>query len=437
MKFRFLFGLALTGAALMSGFQANAQCKGWTWPEDKATAEEKQVLYKDAYRQKKYAAAQKPHMWLLKNAPNLNTSLYIDGATIYRELATAEQDSVRKKALIDSTLLMYDLRMQICGDEVNVLNRRASGMYRFYIKDKEKQKYLLDLYDAAIEKSGDNISTSLPRGYFNAMKMNKLGLKNMTDEEALDRYDHIVEVIEKKIDAGGEKVDTWKKSLEFVNGIFPTIVKIDCDFVRENFGPKFKESQDLGSAKRIFKYMLVSKCTDDPLWLEAAKVVQNNKPQASLALILGKKCLAEKDYSCADTYFSQAIEMSSNNSEKAEIYINQGLANARRGRKSAARDLFRKALSLDPSHKEAYGHIGSLYFNSVKECAGKVDKVKDRLAYIAAYEMYRKAGNNRMMTSAKSQFPSKEEIFERNYQKGQSMSVGCWIGETVVLDTRD
>jgi hypothetical protein len=57
--------------------------------------------------------------------------------------------------------------------------------------------------------------------------------------------------------------------------------------------------------------------------------------------------------------------------------------------------------------------------------------------YIAAYEMYVKAGNSNLMARAKAQFPSKEEIFLLNWQTGSSQKVGCWINETVILKTRD
>ena len=36
-----------------------------------------------------------------------------------------------------------------------------------------------------------------------------------------------------------------------------------------------------------------------------------------------------------------------------------------------------------------------------------------------------------------AQFPSKEERFLLNWQKGSTQQVGCWINESVVLNTRD
>ncbi|MEM1407354.1 MAG: hypothetical protein AAGG59_11305, partial [Bacteroidota bacterium] len=78
-----------------------------------------------------------------------------------------------------------------------------------------------------------------------------------------------------------------------------------------------------------------------------------------------------------------------------------------------------------------------LYYGSFETCAGKEDWVKDRAIFIAAYEKFRQAGNSSMMSKAKEAFPSKEEVFTYNYKAGDKITVGCWVGETVTIQTRD
>ena len=69
---------------------------GWNWPEDKATAEEKNVLYTDYVKMDNFQEAIEPHSWLLENAPDLNKSIYINGAKIYEDLADNEGDAAKK-----------------------------------------------------------------------------------------------------------------------------------------------------------------------------------------------------------------------------------------------------------------------------------------------------------------------------------------------------
>jgi predicted RNase H-like nuclease len=96
-----------------------------------------------------------------------------------------------------------------------------------------------------------------------------------------------------------------------------------------------------------------------------------------------------------------------------------------------------KTIETDHSRRDAYSFIGKLYADSYERCKEEVDRVKDRLVFIAAYQMFQKAGDMEAMKFAKEQFPSREELFERNYNAGQSMKLTCWIDETVILQTRD
>ena len=47
---------------------------GWNWPENKAQAEEKNVLYTDYLKQQNCEAAVEHLDWLIENVPNLHVS---------------------------------------------------------------------------------------------------------------------------------------------------------------------------------------------------------------------------------------------------------------------------------------------------------------------------------------------------------------------------
>ena len=135
------------------------QCK-LTWPEDpevRAKAEEKVALYDDAKTQKNYRAAVAPLQWMLNTAPKWSTKLYIDATDIYNNLATAEKDPVKKQVLVDSLMLLYDMRVTNCGDEVNVLNRKVMYAAVFNSQNKAKTAEVLAMYDKVYEISGNNV----------------------------------------------------------------------------------------------------------------------------------------------------------------------------------------------------------------------------------------------------------------------------------------
>ncbi len=444
MKVRILITMIVLAAASTSSL---AQCKELKWPEDRKKADECVAIWGDAMKPGGNLKSAVPSLqWMMNNAPQWNTKLYIDAVTIYDKLADAETDPAKKKVLVDSLMMLFDMRVKNCGDEINVLNRKAFASYKYNIKNKEQLAGLLALYDKVYEISGNNVTDANLVAYMTTVKANKVYLKSVTDDQILTRYDKIMAVIDAKTaqamkDGKTADVEKLKSYKDAVDGLLIGMVKVDCDFVKKNLAPKFKQNpNDLGVAKKIFKFMLEGKCTDDPLWLEAGEVVYKLSPDKDFGLLkaLAATHLANQNYEKAESLFKEAAVLPGISAvDKAEVNKYMGSIEAKRKNYSAARDLFRQAAAGNPSDKESWEKIGDLYYNSFDECAKKQQMAEDRLVYLAAYEMYQKAGNSAGMARAKAQFPSVEEIFVLNWQKGSTQRVGCWIQESVVLMTRD
>ena len=438
MKTKTMKKILFSAVVALTGYYAHAQCGDWKFPEDKAKFDEKNVLYTDAVRNKDYKSAKVPHQWILINAPDVNNAIYINGEKIYKGLADAEKDEAQKKVYIDSLMLMYDMRLKYtpCGKEADIAARKAYNAYRYKVKNRDELEGILTLFDEAHKLNDKALPYYMLLPYMSVVQYNAKYLKSLSEDQILDRYDKIMEVVDYQI-ANEKKEDRVAKLKGYKNsieGILVGLVNIDCDFVREKLGPKFKENpDDLKMAKKIFGFMLKGKCTDDPLWLETGEVILASEPDFAIAKALGGKYRVANDNAKAETYYKQALEIATSSSDKADMYIQLGRLKSG----STARDYYRKALGAEPGNKEAYSAIGLLYYGSFDNCAGKEDWVKDRAVFIAAHDMFRRAGNTSMMSKAKEAFPSKEEVFTYNYEVGQQITVGCWIGETVTIQTRD
>lgn len=414
---------------------------GWKWPENKALAEENNVLYTDAVKMGDFKGAIVPLQWLISEAPDLNKALYIDGVKIYDNLAKVEKDAAQKSIYVDSILWMYDMRMKYFSDSVNVMNRKVFKAYRYLIKNTEKSEWLLDIYDTTYKISGNDVKDNNLLAYLIVIKANKSSDKNLTDEQILERYDVIINVIDfkvKALKAKGRSTDKILKQKNAIDKILTELVVIDCNFIVETMGPKFKASpDDIKLVKRMFSFMLTGKCTNSELFLEVSKQLQKLEPDYGLAKSIGLRCLASGDFACAEIYYYEALQLTEEGSQKAEVFLQMGKMAEKRKNKIGARQNYRKALAADPANKDSYVLIGDLYYRSFEQCKQQENMVDDRLIYIAAYEMYKRGGSTAKMHNAKSQFPSKEEIFTSNFVAGKVMKVGCWINESVALQSRD
>ncbi|MDN5216173.1 tetratricopeptide repeat protein [Fulvivirgaceae bacterium BMA12] len=436
---RIIFTLVV--AFTISGIAA-AQNGGsaWNWPSDPemdSKAKAKNALYNDSRKMGNYKESLPHLMWLLKNTPDLNPSIYINGAKIYEAMVDLEKDEAAKKVYQDSALIMYDLRIKHFGKEGYVLNRKASKAYRYKRGDKSKYPELMELFEKVFElNSPTKILDNNTIGYFDIVRRHKLSGGDISEDRILEIYEEINGVIDQKIKAkkNVKRLNEYKSTID---GMLAAMVKIDCEFIENKLGPKFEaDPSDLKLAKSIVGHALNSKCTELPVAIKAAEAVYENEPEYGVALLIAFKSRGNKDYDKAIKYFKEAIGLTEDNAKIGQAYIEIGNIYRLRGNKTAARENYRHAVAADPSKKEAYTNIGDLYFGSFETCAKKVSMVEDRGVYMAAYKMYKLAGNSSRMAKAKEQFPSAEEIFTETKEVGSSMKVGCWINETVQIDKR-
>ncbi len=410
----------------------------WNWPEDKATAEEKNAIYTDYVKQGSFKEAQAAHYWLLTNAPDLNPSLYINGAKLYKGLADSEKDPARKIILQDSALLMYDLRIKYFQKEAKVINRKAYTAYKYYKGREDKHEELLAILQKAFKLNGNKVYDNNLVAYMDAVRRIQHKTKKFSQDEIFAMYDEVSAIIKYKIGANSQKAEKLKGYQDTIDKMLTDMIgEVDCAFIDDKLGPKLDaDPTDVNLAKKIVQLSLAGKCSDSPLFLQAAKIVHKGEPTHGMAKVIALKCEASKDYDCALSFFSEAAELGETNVEKAEMYMEIGDLYAKRGNKSKAREYYLKTANTDPSMKKAYSQIGYLYFKSYDDCKQGVSRVDDRAVFIAAYEMFKRGGNSSGMNNAKEQFPSMEEIFSEGKELGQSVKVGCWIGETVTIQKR-
>ncbi len=415
--------------------------EGWNWPEDpnmKTQAMEKQAYYKLLIAQSKHEEAMDPLNWLYENNPNLNPSIYIQGVDCLEEVIKKTTDKARKERLQDSLLWMFDQRIEYFDNDASTMDRKAYEAFKMHYRTPAKYAMLFDIYSKAYEMNGPEISTFNLNPYMLLAKQYYLSAPDeMPAEKVLDIHTQISDIIEikrkngenaSKLDKEQSKTDAWLSSIPGI---------LTCEFIEEKLVPKFKENPtDLNTAKKIYKYSSEAKCTDKPYFLQAVERLFQEQPSAALAISIGNRHVASGEPSKSLQFYEKGEELASTDTEKYETLIGQAVAHSKLGNKSRSRAMAYEALSAKPGSKEAYNLIGNLYFTSFDDCKGEQSQVQDRAIFIAAYDMYNKAGNTAQMNASKAQFPSIEDIFNEGKEEGDPITIGCWINTTVNLQRR-
>ncbi len=412
----------------------------WNWPADpdlEKQTKEKQAYYKVQMGLDDPNGALQTLSWIYAKVPNLHPSVYQDGAKVIEDILKTEQNPARTARLEDSLMWTFDQRIALFDDK-SALDRKAYSAFKLYYKTPEKFAWTLGLYRQLFELKADQISDFNLTPYMTlATYYHKANPKELNEEAVLDIHDQITQVIDAKIQQGGNK-EKLQKEQDKVDAFLSSLGNVlTCDFIEQKLVPKQKAAPtDLKLAKKIFSYSLKAKCTDQPYFTEALVTLYENDPTFNIAKALGDKYLTSGEPDKALDYYSKAESMAQSNEEKFEVLFGQAVVHSKLGNKVKSRALAYEALSVQPNSEKAYTLIGNLYYNSFQDCAEEESKVKDRAVFIAAYEMYKKAGNVDQMNTAKEQFPTIEDIFSENLEEGKSFTVGCWINETVILRRR-
>ncbi|MCS7004244.1 MAG: tetratricopeptide repeat protein [Cytophagales bacterium] len=415
---------------------------GWNWGDDPATAKEKNALYTDFQKQGKYAEAVEPLEYLLKNVPKLNRSIYQNGVTIYQNLLLTEKDPAKIIAYQDRILELLDLRMKYFGDEEKVLVYKAQLAYPYLINRKpERHDELYDTYKTIIDKIGTKAGYIAYYYYF-VLAQIQFQKKKLSEDEILAIYDQVTSANNALL--ATETKPEIKKAIEETqvkeDGILEKMVTLDCNYVRKRMADRLTKNPDLETAKKAIKYMTQGEgCVKDPLYLTAVKFVQQKEPSMDIAIKIAKLFGINGELDSTEIWYQKAVELATptDGERKADCLMELAKLAAKKGQKAKAREYAKQAAEADSkSASEAYSFIGNLYLGSGPDCVSPGDPVKSRAVYLAAYDMFQRAGNTAGMKAAEAQFPSMEDIFTQGRNLGETIEIGCWVGGTSTLRRR-
>lgn len=437
---RIMIRIALITITLLWGLSTTqlSFSQDWKWGEDIVKAKGNWAYFRNLVSAKKYDEAAVKIPWFLNNTPDLNENLYIKASQVYEARVEAEKDAEKLEVLKDSALLMYDMRMKYYPEnKANILNRKGLLAWNYLSRRDGVAQELYDLYNKIYETNGDEMFIPNATAWmFAAVSAKQNGL--IQEDELWEVYGNISGYLDGQREQYAENENVLSQidqNEDLINRKFLRAVKLECEDFETRLGAKFRESKDLKLAKRLQNMMFRNGCTNSPLFKEVLAFVLESEPNTEGYKYMGYILAQEKQYAEAIAQYEKAIELSTSDKTKAGIYMDIANLYQVKGQKASARSNAMKAVSLGGNSQAAYTLIGDLYYSSYDQCKS-TDIISARAVYIAAYNMYEKAGNEAKMIDAKDQFPTMEEIHQRNKSLGDQITIECWINETVALQKR-
>ncbi len=463
----FLASIAMLVYACGSGAQQTQQTQtepvnveptgnppGYTgrWGPDSLETIKNYSLYREFYKQKAIQDALPYWRFVVDNAPKARKTPYIDGGKMYEDLAETATDEATKMAYIDSVLLMYDKRMEYFGEEGELSAWKALKVKKYMPDNKELYNELIRnaveigqedaLYFVLLDYLKIKRSEQIKDG-----KIDKEGAEKVMEEYAKlsDIVDHNIEEEHKyaeNYEKTQGKMDVIAEEMEGYIDIFNE--PKDCAGIIAKYEPQYRSnSSDLKTVKRVMGKLAKGKCKGQALYAELTTKLFELAPTAAGARRLAGSYYKSGNNEMAIKYFLQSIELETNNSNKAKVYMSLAAIERRKVKSLTtsvavlARKYALKAAELQAGWGKPYMFIGDLYASSGKLCGSGTGWESQRVSW-AATDMWLRAKDidpdvaseaNKSINKYSQFYPLKSEGFMKSVNSGDRVPMSnCWIG---------
>lgn len=422
-------GLIIVG--LIIGLTAFSQGKYGATDKDSITCIEN-LIYKD-YLKSDPKLAHKLWRVAYNVCPQSQKSLYINGVDIYKDLAEAEKDPVKKELYLDTMFSIYDQRIEMFGQRGFVLGYKGQSMLVYRQNEKEKT---FEILNESIEllKNKSQAGT-LVAVMFAIINLEKDGKK--TKEEVVEMFEKTIAIC--NANKNEKDADNFAKADEKINSV--TSPYLDCEVLvplaEKNFEANKENVDWLRNTVRLLKY---KKCYEADIFSKVAEAYFKLEPSAEGAESMGKLFLGKRDFDKAIEFFKKALDMATTDAEKADYTFSIAQAYSYTKQYSSARTYALKAAGLKSGWGEPYLLIGDCYAQSGSSCDdGELGKFG---VYWAAVDQYSKAKSvdgsvtseaNKKIASMSARYPTTKDLFFYGKKAGDSYTVGCWINESTTI----
>ena len=449
--------LAILGVFLTAGLTAQAQ-----------SCQVKASLAYDQAKAKNYDAAYPQLMAVIKECPGYSLATFQYSEKILEDKIEKVANDAEKKKYAQELINVLEKRLENFPDKTKkgkTMSQIGQLMYDYKIGTTQ-EKY--DVFNVAFIEDPESFTSakSLITYFYLLIELQEAGKATLQD--VFEKYDDVSAKLEREENALAENVAPLLKKQESgeeltakeqrllrnseinlkaysqVRGAIDAKLgeRADCDNLIPLYSDDFAaKKNDVEWLRRAAGRLSNKECTEDPLFFKLVEALHQAEPSAKTARYLGELAQNDGNTSKALEYFKQSAELETNASDKALIYYKLGNIYKERGSFSQAKNFYNKALQAKPSMGRAYLQIASMIAQSANNCGDTA--FNKRAVYWLAADYAARAGRvnpglsstaNQAVASYKGRAPQRSDIFREGNQ-GESIYIGCWIGESVVVPT--
>jgi len=426
-------------------------------PAIRSSTEDAFTLYRDEIRAKDYSAAKVIWKQAYFTAPGSNGKMKVhfdDGIKIYDYLYGIETDSLAKGMLVDTILGVYDKRLECFEDDGTILARKAFNSYYKY-QDYTDEDEVFEMFREVVRLK------DLQTDYFAINPLSRLLYdrvlsEEISYEEASPLALKIFDIVEEGLaTCKGEYCDAWNVINEYSPPLLSQLEGLkgfySCDYFMDRYFDQYlADSTDCDNVSEVYLKMLWGGCDITESSIANLKSAKDKMcyvaPPPPGPCKEAYTLLNEGRFDEAIEKYKECMSSKSDNAGKAPVaLIIAKIYYAHIKNFTAARQYARQASQLDLNSGEPLMLIGKLYASSGPLCGPGTGWDSQVVTWVAI-DKFNEAKRrdpavadeaNKWIGRYSKYMPTKEDVFFRRLEAGQSYYVPCWIKESTTIRTSD
>jgi tetratricopeptide (TPR) repeat protein len=430
-------GALLTALTLNSHAQSGAETgTPFGRGEDSTRCMRNTSLYSTYYENKDYNMAVKFWRDVLKECPGSSKNTYIKGEAMYKEFFR----KTGEKAYVDTVLMILDQRTRYFNEAPANSLRKAFALYEFGGNDTAWARQSYNLIREVMEASPQSFDHTYSSLYM-AVAARCYFLKVIDASAVMDAYAKSMKIVDDQSARrlGDARYFEARKNIDLV---FKSSGVATCENIEKLFTAGVEQTPaDTAMLRKVIAMLTEAGCQGSGLFYTATTKLYETEPSAASAAQLAEMNVARKKYSEAEKYYTEAIDLETNNVVKSELLTKLATLELTSDNKQAARDFAKAAYSLDPANGNALYIIAEAYAG-----ARIGEAFENQTVYWVVVDYLVRAKNtdpglknqaDERIAIYSKLYPTKEEAFFRSLvNEGAAYNVGGWVNESTTVRFR-
>lgn len=407
-------------------------------------------IYSEYVKTDNFKDAYNPWKAVFTEAPLAQVSTYTNGAKILRALIAGSKDAAQQKTYLDELMAVHDQRIKYL-DQLNklvrtpstkgsILGMKAHDYIAFSGKNVDVNK-AYSMIKEAVDLEKANSDYFIFQDLMD-LSSRKLKIDDAHKEQFIQDYLSTSGYADEAFKAATKKRDQqlMKTAKDNVDAYFINSGAASCENLQAIYGPKVAQNKtNLEYLKQVISVMQMLKCTEEEAYFQASEAAHAIEPTAATAVGCGYMYYKKGDTNKSISYFDQAFELEQDVDKKADYAYSAAAVLFSAKQFSKAKQYANKAIALKNDYGRAYILIAQMYAASPN---WSDEGALNKCTYFAAIDKLQRAKSvdpsvaeeaQKLINTYSAHTPKDEDLFFLGLKKGNSVTIGGWIGETTTI----